>query len=263
MLDDILVDYADSILFSRGAFSLLVSALQFFYPRIRGRLYASFAYRTGWNRLVEIHRTVPMLRTFAYGIAKDIITNEGARMGIGLLVQFDAMLRTAELIAIRRRNVVLPEWHGYGNRFAYITLGTTKSGREQVAVVRDVYAVAALRYLVSVTAHSEGLLFDRSYQQYHDILSRACARLNLQLLGFTPHSPRAGSATQKILDGEDFVSVQEGGRWKCAESLRVYLDRAKALATDTVVRGVPFLNLLARPQLIGKIFVFSPITPFQ
>ena len=261
VLDDLVIDYADAIISNRGDFSLLISALHFVYPRVKGKLVASYAYRAGWLKSVSVNRTVPMLKSFTYGIAKEINSVVGARMAIGLLVQYEGLLRTAELIAIRKRNVVLPEWHGYCNRYAYITLDKTKSGREQVVCIRDVYVVAALRYVVSVTAAPDALLFNRTYQQYYDLLSEACKRLGLGHLRFTPHSPRAGGATQRVMDGEAFSEVQESGRWKCAESLRIYLDRAKALATGTITSGCSFLNLLAQPNLIGNIFLFSPINP--
>ena len=58
--------------------------------------------------------------------------------------------------------------------------------------------------------------------------------LGLQELHYTPHSPRAGWATQLRLSGTPFSEIQERGRWKNASTLRVYLD---AVAASTTLLG--------------------------
>ena len=66
------------------------------------------------------------------------------------------------------------------------------------------------------------------------------AKLGLQQLGFSPHSPRAGFATEAIADGADFVSVREAGRWLADSSLRTYVDlvRVAAIATEFELAGI-------------------------
>ena len=50
------------------------------------------------------------------------------------------------------------------------------------------------------------------------------ACLALGIPRFTPHSGRAGFATDALLAGRDFTSIREDGRWLSDASLRVYLD---------------------------------------
>ena len=42
--------------------------------------------------------------------------------------------------------------------------------------------------------------------------------------GYTPHSPRAGFASERFADGESFTSLKETGRWLADTSLRTYID---------------------------------------
>ena len=79
-----------------------------------------------------------------------------------------------------------------------------------------------------------------TYENYRRLLIAAQAKLGLQQLGFSPHSPRAGFATEAIADGADFVSVREAGRWLADSSLRTYVDLAwvVAIATDFELAGI-------------------------
>ena len=64
---------------------------------------------------------------------------------------------------------------------------------------------------------------------YQRLLARACVALSLPM--FTPHSARAGFATDLWMEGLDFVSIRELGRWRSDSSLRIYLDAVAVNAT--------------------------------
>jgi hypothetical protein len=184
-------------------------------------------------------------------------------MGIGLLVQFEGSLRACELFSIRARDVVFPEFQPHLKRKkCFILLGfgrSTKVKRQQVAKLSNPFVIAALRYVYSQARTPEEFLFSFSYSEYSGLLNTSLGKLGLEGLGFTPHSPRSGKATQMILDEVPFKEVQEDGRWASETSLRIYLDRAQALAGDTVARSIPLLPYVHNPCRIGKIFLFRPL----
>ena len=70
--------------------------------------------------------------------------------------------------------------------------------------------------------------------------------------GYTPHSARAGFATESIAEGRDFVSVRESGRWLNDTSLRVYLDLvgAASLAQQHKVQGIEHELLFAATNFL-------------
>ena len=77
-----------------------------------------------------------------------------------------------------------------------------------------------------------------SYDTYRKYIRIAHVQARLEA-GYTPHSPRANFATEPFAEGQDFVSVREGGSWLSDTSLRVYLDLvgAASLAQQHKVQG--------------------------
>ena len=120
--------------------------------------------------------------------------------------------------------------------------------RRQVVSTNDVFTVEAARALVQ-RASSSGWLCNFSYETYRRRMNKACKALGWEDLGFTPHSVRAGGATQKLMDGLPFATIQQDGRWASAQSCKIYLDAVYALAASTTARAKPFLPLLALPAL--------------
>ena len=66
-------------------------------------------------------------------------------------------------------------------------------------------------------------VFPYTYSVYRRLLARLDERLCVET-GFTPHSPRAGFASEAIADGVAFGALKELGRWIADSSLRTYVD---------------------------------------
>ena len=69
------------------------------------------------------------------------------------------------------------------------------------------------------------------------------------LSGYSPHSPRAGFASDGLLSGVDFVTLREEGRWLSDSSLRIYLDlvsTAVQSAQADTDRWLPLISLIDR-----------------
>ena len=58
-------------------------------------------------------------------------------------------------------------------------------------------------------------------------------------VGWTPHSARAGFASEAIARGTPFNEVREQGRWRADSSLRTYIDIVSAaqISVDLRARG--------------------------
>eukprot|EP00959_Pyramimonas_sp_CCMP1952_P081951 1712044-Pyramimonas_sp.AAC.1 len=100
----------------------------------------------------------------------------------------------------------------------------TKSKRPQVARLwkADKDIVELLRVARRYTP--PGLqVFPYSLATYRRILKQIEGLLGLQV-GWGPHSPRAGWASDSRAEGMSFLEVREAGRWVADSSLRTYLD---------------------------------------
>ena len=258
-LDDTLVAYAELQRTTRAGFSTLLCAVAFFSPRLP-KLAAAHAALKGWSRLTPTKHTMPMLRVFTLAIAIRLAALGWADAGSGLIVQHVLLLRPSELLALRREDVLLPEEAPVyaGARKLFLTLGTpawgTKVGRRQVVSTADPLAISAMRRLVAHKQRGQ-LVFDFTYDQYRRRLMSAASELGLAALSYSPHSPRAGGATQLFIDGSSVPAIQESGRWASALTCKVYIDGAVALATTTAVYAQPYLPLLSLrtlPPALGE-----------
>ena len=98
-----------------------------------------------------------------------------------------------------------------------IRLGTrtgTKANRAQFTIVRqheDPDLMSLLRRLKRTTHPSERL-FPYTIDMYRTLLKQVEAKLGLAV-GWTPHSARAGYASDSAVEGRSFVETREGGRW--------------------------------------------------
>ncbi len=96
-------------------------------------------------------------------------------------------------------------------------------------LVFDPTVVAVLRWLKS-TCGSTGLLVGYTYESYRRLLLKITQKVNLTQIGWTPHSPRSGFASECIANGLGFVKTMKLGRWISEQSLRTYVDIASSAA---------------------------------
>ena len=129
---------------------------------------------------------------------------------------------------------------GNGACRAIVSLGFrkgTKAKSVQSVVCRNLVIICVLRLLCN-SGRPVTTLMGCSYDTYRKLIRSAQVQARLET-GYTPHSPRAGFATESIAEGRDVVSVRESGRWLSGTSLRVYLDLvgAASLAQQHKVQG--------------------------
>ncbi len=163
-------------------------------------------------------------------------------MGFGMLLQRDLGLRPSEVLDIRPEDCALPEHVRAATPRATIALGMrtgTKAKRAQAVTLRDPLLLGLLRWACS-TSEKGTPIIGYTYENYRRLLLRLQLKLGLSAIGFSPHSPRSGFATEAIADGEDFVRVREAGRWLADTSLRTYVDLARvaSIATELELAGL-------------------------
>jgi hypothetical protein len=114
----------------------------------------------------------------------------------------------------------------------------TKAKRAQAVISNDPLTVGILRHLCA-RAPADSPIIPCSYSTYRSLLVKAQSALGIDF-GWTPHSPRAGFASEAIQDGIPFQQVKESGRWLVDSSLRTYIDlvRVSQLSVDVQAKGL-------------------------
>ena len=115
----------------------------------------------------------------------------------------------------------------------------TKAKRAQAVILRHPLTIDLLRYVVQRPRPGERL-FAYSYSTYRKLLTKVESELGLEM-GWTPHSPRAGFASESIQDGCRFGETKEAGRWVADSSLRTYID---LVACEQIVSDLRIAGLL-------------------
>ena len=242
--DDLLVEYLyeNGHILTRSKFQSVVAAAEYFFPLLRRKLAWCHQVIDGWNVEADIHHTVPLGKGSSKLVAMHMSSLGYARLGVGCVLQAHTGLRPGELLAIVPRDILFPEDQGrhLKDMPASIALGTkkgTKVKRPQFVLLdhRLELIVALLRIIVRMTpAHMR--LFPYSQSLYRKVLARVQSDLGLQL-GWTPHSPRAGFASDSRTEGWTFEEVREAGRWSSDSSLRTYLDIIGSANIATALRA--------------------------
>ena len=82
----------------------------------------------------------------------------------------------------------------------------------------------------------------------------AIQQIRKVVLGWAPHSARAGVAMDARLRGVDFQAIREGGRWASDTSLRIYLD---VVAATNGLRAMRLKGLVQALQEAGRLWPWS------
>ena len=160
------------------------------------------------------------------------------------MVQLGRGLRPSEMLSLTKGDVIFPEESiSFGQRGIIINLGTkkgTKAKRPQAVIApNESLEALLLRRVAQCLQNDDDRFFPFTIKQYNALLKRAEDRLQISV-GYTPHSPRAGFASQARAGGMDFVELREQGRWLSDSSLRVYLDvlGAASLECEMKLKGL-------------------------
>ena len=106
--DDLLVEFKVDTCPTRSAFLQLVAAIEWVFPRHRGRLAWSHAVLTGWATGDTVRHAAPLCEALATLIAVHMAARGAPRLGVGLLLQVHCGLRPGELLALRPEDISLP-----------------------------------------------------------------------------------------------------------------------------------------------------------
>ncbi|CAK0903818.1 unnamed protein product, partial [Prorocentrum cordatum] len=243
--DDLLVEYKNDMQMTKCNFEYAVAAVEFVFPRLRRKLTWSHSVIDAWRVSAEVKRAPPLGRAPA-NLAAIYFSCWGVpRLGVGLLLQVDRGLRPSEMLQLRAKDISLPSSRGGPDLQPnwVINLGAksaTKAKRMQFAIILEQGGVLEnLLHRVVLGTPPEGLLFPYSLVDYRHRLKQFEAAPGLDI-HWTPHSARAGFASDSVARGVPFQDIKEAGRWLTESSLRIYVDvvTASRVLAQAEQRGI-------------------------
>ena len=259
--------------------------IQFCYDAQSSFAYASHALSAVVHRRPDLRHQLPLSRQCIRGWDKVRISSPHApitweltvlmactmaRSGyhgpaIAMLLAFDCFLRVGELTRIRRSDVVMPNDSRMGRAHTTmaVVLRTAKTGKMQSVEIwsPDVAQLVVLwvrspvfRTLApSSDADADPRVFPFSPDFLRRLMQRTSAALRLPT-HYTPHSLRHGGTTDDFLRNRSIERVQFRGRWKSLESVRRYVQTARAvLAAQQVPRHLNDLGVTLSAALVPSL----------
>jgi len=239
-LDNAVAFYMEVMHLSPAYAERILAALEKVMPRVKYKLSMAHARLQVIRRRRPPAHTVPMSFPVALAVAWALAVQGHGRVGGVLLIQAMFGLRPGEALGLEAADLVagVTSTRVDASRLPIVLLGPrrgTKAGRPQFVVAlprfADLAHLVLMRFKLS-TPGSARLSHVADVGTYSRLMRRALAHVGTSG-AYSPHSPRAGWATDAIMQGTSFTEVQERGRWLHPQSLRTYLDVAAVLLLQT------------------------------
>ena len=224
-----MLEYRTECELTRSQQMLLVAAIEFFIPHVKGRLQLSRESLRGRTQQADIHHTIPLTVECTMLFAAYHASRGLWKLGAAVVVQQSTGLRPSELLGLEPHHIHIPNSILEPITMRLGATRSTKVKREQYVLVDPAKQLLAYRLLKTVHSHTVlgQRLFSFSYSYYNLSFKEAEKHYGLNL-GTTPHSPRSGFATTAVLRGELHKEIQSKGRWLSETSFHTYIDIAGA-----------------------------------
>ena len=247
-LDDLTSDYLEH-LWSQGEGRALASdtiaALQDYDPHLKGKLPTTWRLLKVWNAHEIPNRAPPLPEVVLRAMVGHALFHGKPLFALSLLIGFYCMLRTGELVGLRRTQVEIQQADGP----AIISLGLTKGGRRVGAaesVTSNVFDVVRRLWQ---WRNSSILPLVSTTSAWRTEFSHTLKSLNLERFEFRPYSLRRGGATFWFSKHGSLDRLLVQGRWQAARTARIYINEGVAILAETKIPIAslrPFLHIYAR-----------------
>jgi integrase len=151
-------------------------------------------------------------------------------MAVAILTAFHCYLRMGDLLKLRASDIAFPgDVRLGGSVRAVLRVGKGKTGTNQSVVLTDTDVVLLLQHIMKGRSATDRL-FPFTDAQYNRTIRASCLLLGIINVAFTSHSCRHGGATHDYLHGVPMEDIIMRGRWRAAESARIYVQSLRAIA---------------------------------
>ena len=264
LLDPLVCDYLEHLWYEgsgRGLANDTLAGLQDVDPKIKGCLPGAWRLLKTWGMNEVPSRAPPLPESVLQAMAGWAFFHNHASFGISLLIGFYGMLRTGEILSLKRRNLSSHE----SQEKILISLGLTKSGKRAGAAESTVLgydkAVRPVKKWMSLAKPSSQLA--KNPGQWRKLFNEALSALRLTQHGFRPYSLRRGGATWWFGRHHSLDQILIQGRWQAVKTARIYLNEGLALLAELKIpvsnpHIAPFFRLFSSKISTGAFATLEP-----
>ena len=177
-----------------------------------------------WRKVEIPCRTPPLPEQFLYAIANYAISRADVIFAGLLVLGFEGLLRTGELLSLTPQDILLR------NGETLIHLKHTKTSRRKAATevvhFEHSWAYVVLESAKELAIHFQGLhtpMWGASHQLFRKRFRQYLKVFQLHRMGFRPYSLRRGGATALFLRTKSYDAALQTGRWESVKAAKVYI----------------------------------------
>ena len=258
-LDPLVCDFLEHLWSSgqgRAHGSDCVAGLQDMDPKLRGHLPGAWRLLKTWAVNEIPNRAPPLPEHVLHALCGWAVLKQHYAFAVSLLLGFYGMLRTGELLEVRRKDLLGDP----GGRRIVLSLGLTKGGKRTGAAESIVLGHESLtRPLNQWMKLSSGMQkLSYSPAKWRGLFQEALTSLNLQSFEFRPYSLRRGGATWWFGKHQSLDAILIQGRWQAAKTARLYINEGLAILAELQLtpkdpRLKPFISMF-RSHLLTPTF---------
>lgn len=204
-----------------------LSALHFYQPWTRKRLFHSWKLFRTWRRVEIPSRAPPLTLQFVRSMAAFELANKNLEMAVILLLSFHCLLRTGEAMNLCGTDVLL------GSNSGILQLRSTKTSQRFAAndalSITDPLVIQILQTLLEIRTHQRCLetpLWNGSPQLFRSRFKTLMLAYDLESHNFRPYSLRRGGATYTFQTTHSMEFTLARGRWESSRVAKVYISDA-------------------------------------
>ena len=238
---------------SKGHVGDLLSGLSYFVPGLKRQLNGSWRMFTAWSRHELPARCYPLSIDMCNALAGLALLWKWPDMAVAILVAFDCLLRTGELINLKAGDIIFNTAYTFASINLPDTKGEKRTGITDSITIEQPQLVRLLARHVQHMLPGYGIV-TRSPAAFRTSFRELVHGLSLHNLFIRPYSLRRGGATTLFRNANALDVVVLRGRWTNQRTARVYIntalqDIASNSVSDLAQRRMSAANSLLMQEL--------------
>ena len=225
LLDGVVSDYLEHLWAAghgRTDASNTLAALQDAQPQLKGKLLQSWRLLKTWITHEVPNRAPPFPIDVLHAMVGYALFKQKAKLALSFLLGFHGLLRTGELLLLKRCHISVQSPKGP----AVISLGWTKGGKRQGAAESvTIYMEDICRRLFQWCQHStSNASLTGPAHVWRKEFASVLSALNFAEWDFRPYSLRRGGATHLFSTQGALDKLVVSGRWQSVKTARIYVN---------------------------------------
>ena len=222
------------------------------FLHVRKRFCGAWQLLKAWQTQELPVRAPPMPELVLLGLASAAIQIERLDLGVVLLLGFRGLLRTMEMLTLRGNTVAIDERTGCVVISLPLTKTSRRHGAQELVVVDCPVAVRWTRMRLQQLTSPGEQLCSVTPPAFRVAFRHLCDVLGVAHLQLRPYSLRRGGATELFRRSGSMDTVLERGRWRCANTARIYLNDGLARLSQARLSETDERTLVELARFLGS-----------